>query len=102
LYVGGDPINWYDPTGRNEEEDAEIESVVDITWKHGARHLLGNVTQAEAEAAFQEAVQEIIDTCILNPGVRIYCVVNIGLDNYLVKAFVITAAWVNIGTYYPL
>jgi RHS repeat-associated protein len=30
LYAGSNPINWMDPTGRNEEEDAEIEAEVEI------------------------------------------------------------------------
>ena len=27
LYVGGDPVNWWDPTGWDEEEDVEITGI---------------------------------------------------------------------------
>jgi len=34
LYAGGDPVNMFDPTGRNEEEDAEIEEEVAVKTTH--------------------------------------------------------------------
>jgi hypothetical protein len=103
LYVGGNPVNRIDPRGLADFAETGMLDNISITFGHGMRHLVGTaLTQAEVEEAIQAATQEIIDTCILNPGMNIYCVVNVGGIDFLAKIFVVTAAWINVGTYYPL
>ena len=53
LYAGGDPVNHFDPTGRDFVEVGEEDSL-SITFGHGARHLVGTgLSQAETEAAIE-------------------------------------------------
>lgn len=100
LYAYANPVMVLDPSGYGDaEEEAEITITFEQGLGHGFRHLVGTgLTQAEVEAAIEAAVRDILATG--NVGGEFWGFVNVNGIGIIYRAFLVTAAWLNVGTYY--
>ena len=99
LYVGSDPVNALDPTGR---EELVQYSTITFQTEHIAAHLAGTVvSQAEAQAAAAEA----ISTIEANGGQILGWfegTIHVGGIQLIYRAFpIIIGKLINVGTIFP-
>jgi RHS repeat-associated protein len=100
-YVGNRPLTATDPLGLMIIEEAELDNVA-ITFGHGARHLLGtSLTQAEVEAAIEALIREILANGGTVGG-SFWLRLEVQGIPIIARAYVVAAAWISVGTYYPI
>jgi hypothetical protein len=122
LFVGADPINLIDPSGRVETvEYAELEAWegeiavqehnVSITiksqhaWANAVGHNLNltGMTVNEYETVIEESAREILRGGILEPGMEFRAMVQVVTTNpfdLVFKAFMVTSTWLSVGSYW--
>ena len=103
VFAHSDPINLFDPTGRDAVLVEAEESPLQVTFGHGARHLFEGagtgLSQAEVEAAITQAVNEIKASGQL--AGNFFGFLNVGGVGLVYRAFILSEILINVGTYYP-
>ena len=100
MYVGNRPLSAIDPLGLVLVDEA-IESRVSITFGHGARHLAGTrLSQVEVEVAIEATIRELVATGGVSGG--FWLKVEVSGMGIIARAYMVTGAWINVNTYYPL
>jgi len=98
LYVGGNPIRFFDPTGYNAVEKADL-SNIEISFGHGARHAVeAGLNPQMVEALIDAVTRELLATG--NVAGNFWGVVQWaeGIDIWF-RAFFVTDVLLNIGTF---
>ncbi len=102
LYVGANPVRFADPTGYDAAEEEAGLSTIDITFGHGARHLVGTgLSQTEVEAFIKQAVQEWLANNAEIPE-QFFAHFEINGVGLIARIYLVTDVWLAIGTYYPI
>jgi RHS repeat-associated protein len=106
LYANGDPVNGWDPTGR---ADAEEEGLTVSFTKHGLDHLVEEgleLTQPEVEAYVEMLARQFASIILKSGNISEFwfqfAMDELGGVPWVARVFIVTAAELSVGTYYPL
>ena len=101
-YVGANPVSLWDPTGHGAAVEDELLDNYSITFtKHAAKHIAdASISQSELEGLVQSTLREILASGKTYVGSQFWGWVELNGVPWIYRVFVVTSAWVNVGTAY--
>ena len=111
LYASGDPVNRFDPTGRTDLMEVDLENATVKFSSHGLDHLVEEgapETQAEAEALIEALVREwiaefqVVGVNLPNPFDLIWTSPLLQNVPWIIRVFIVSAVDLRISTYAPM
>jgi hypothetical protein len=110
LYAGGDPVNRFDPTGRTDLIEVDLDNAVVKFSDHGLAHLAkigAPQSQAEVEALIEAIVRQFIADLqaaganLTPPFDLIFNSPLLQEVPWMIRVFIVTAVDLRISTYAP-